>query len=122
MSLERDSARLIRLRHPGVLHVVEALDDSKNALVMATELLFASVANVLGNVDNIAKVPKELKGMRYKAVESLREVEQCVLEVLPKERWEEELCVALRASSTATSSKKINHGAVLKVLYYLITS
>lgn len=63
MSLERDSARLIRLRHPGVLHVVEALDDSKNALVMATELLFASVANVLGNVDNIAKVPKELKGM-----------------------------------------------------------
>ncbi|KAL1818410.1 hypothetical protein ACET3Z_013279 [Daucus carota] len=63
MSLERDSVRLIRLRHPGVLHVVEALDDSKNALVMATELLFASVANVLGNVDNIAKVPKELKGM-----------------------------------------------------------
>uniref|UniRef100_A0A166GUW6 Uncharacterized protein n=1 Tax=Daucus carota subsp. sativus TaxID=79200 RepID=A0A166GUW6_DAUCS len=52
-----------RLRHPGVLHVVEALDDSKNALVMVTELLFASVANVLGNVDTTAKVPKELKGM-----------------------------------------------------------
>ncbi|GMP79040.1 hypothetical protein CsSME_00034736 [Camellia sinensis var. sinensis] len=58
-----DAARLVRLRHPGVVHVVQALDESKYAMAMVTEPLFASVANALGNVDNIAKVPKELKGM-----------------------------------------------------------
>ena len=58
-----DAARLVRLRHPGVVHVVQALDESKNAMAMVTEPLFASVANALGNVDNIPKVPKELKGM-----------------------------------------------------------
>lgn len=58
-----DAARLVRLRHPGVVHVVQALDENKHAMAMVTEPLFASVANTLGTVDNIAKVPKELKGM-----------------------------------------------------------
>jgi len=58
-----DAGRLVRLRHPGVLHVVQALDESKNAMAMVTEPLFASVANALGNVENVPKVPKELKGM-----------------------------------------------------------
>lgn len=58
-----DAGRLVRLRHPGVVHVVQALDENKNAMAMVTEPLFASVANALGNVENIAKVPKELKGM-----------------------------------------------------------
>ncbi|KAK3012208.1 hypothetical protein RJ639_012778 [Escallonia herrerae] len=61
--IRADAARLVRLRHPGVVHVVQALDESKNAMAMVTEPLFASVANALGNVDNIAKVPKELQGM-----------------------------------------------------------
>lgn len=61
--IRADAARLVRLRHPGVVHVVQALDESKNAMAMVTEPLFASVANTLGNVDNIADVPKELKGM-----------------------------------------------------------
>ncbi|XP_072991100.1 SCY1-like protein 2 A [Typha latifolia] len=58
-----DAARLVRLRHPGVVHVVQALDESKNAMAMVTEPLFASVANTLGCLENVAKVPKELKGM-----------------------------------------------------------
>ncbi|CAK9172449.1 unnamed protein product, partial [Ilex paraguariensis] len=58
-----DAARLVRLRHPGVVHVVQALDENKNAMAMVTEPLFASMANVLGNVENIEKVPKELRGM-----------------------------------------------------------
>lgn len=58
-----DAARLVRLRHPGVVHVVQALDESKNAMAMVTEPLFASVANALGNLENVPKVPKELKGM-----------------------------------------------------------
>ncbi|XP_057504105.1 SCY1-like protein 2 A [Actinidia eriantha] len=64
-----DAARLVRLRHPGVVHVVQALDESKNAMAMVTEPLFASVANALGNVDNIPKVPKELKGMEMGLLE-----------------------------------------------------
>ena len=53
----------MRVRHPGVVHVVQALDENKNAMAMVTEPLFTSVANALGNVENVTKVPKELKGM-----------------------------------------------------------
>lgn len=61
--IRADAARLVRLRHPGVVHVVQALDENKNAMAMVTEPLFASVANAVGNLENMAKVPKELKGM-----------------------------------------------------------
>ncbi|CAA6672931.1 unnamed protein product [Spirodela intermedia] len=50
--IRADAARLVRLRHPGVVHVVQALDESKNAMAMVTEPLFASAANALGNVEN----------------------------------------------------------------------
>lgn len=58
-----DASKLSRLRHPGVVHVIQALDENKNAMAMVTEPLFASVANALGILDNISKVPKELQGM-----------------------------------------------------------
>eukprot|EP00268_Persea_americana_P033188 TRINITY_DN3292_c0_g1_i2.p1 TRINITY_DN3292_c0_g1~~TRINITY_DN3292_c0_g1_i2.p1 ORF type:complete len:942 (+),score=161.02 TRINITY_DN3292_c0_g1_i2:246-3071(+) len=64
-----DAARLVRLRHPGVVHVVQALDENKHAMAMVTEPLFASVANTLGIVDNITKLPKELKGMEMGLLE-----------------------------------------------------
>ncbi|KAG8378548.1 hypothetical protein BUALT_Bualt08G0148400 [Buddleja alternifolia] len=67
--IRADAARLVRLRHPGVVHVVQALDESKNAMAMVTEPLFASAANALGNVDNIPKVPKELKEMEMGLLE-----------------------------------------------------
>ncbi|KAH7841529.1 hypothetical protein Vadar_031122 [Vaccinium darrowii] len=67
--IRADAARLVRLRHPGVVHVVQGLDESKNAMAMVTEPLFASVANALGCLDNVAKVPKELKGMEMGLVE-----------------------------------------------------
>ncbi|CAA3019573.1 SCY1 2 [Olea europaea subsp. europaea] len=67
--IRADAARLVRLRHPGVVHVVHALDESKSSLAMVTEPLFASAANALGNVENIAKVPKELKGMEMGLLE-----------------------------------------------------
>ncbi|OMO51547.1 hypothetical protein CCACVL1_29723 [Corchorus capsularis] len=67
--IRADAGRLVRLRHPGVVHVVQALDENKNAMTMVTEPLFASVANALGNVDNIAKVPKELNGMEMGLLE-----------------------------------------------------
>ncbi|KAJ7982570.1 ARM repeat kinase family protein [Quillaja saponaria] len=67
--IRADASRLVRLRHPGVVHVVQALDESKNAMAMVTEPLFASVANTLGNLENVAKVPKELKGMEMGLLE-----------------------------------------------------
>ncbi|XP_057793752.1 SCY1-like protein 2 A [Salvia miltiorrhiza] len=67
--IRADAARLVRLRHPGVVHVVHALDESKNTMAMVTEPLFASAANALGNVENIATVPKELKGMEMGILE-----------------------------------------------------
>ncbi|CAI9754270.1 unnamed protein product [Fraxinus pennsylvanica] len=67
--IRADASRLVRLRHPGVVHVVHALDESKSSLAMVTEPLFASAANALGSVENIAKVPKELKGMEMGLLE-----------------------------------------------------
>ncbi|WOL03165.1 hypothetical protein Cni_G11885 [Canna indica] len=64
-----DAARLVRIRHPGVLHVVQALDESKNAIAMVTEPVFASVANALGHLDNVTRVPKELNGMQMGLLE-----------------------------------------------------
>lgn len=58
-----DAGKLVRLRHPGIVHVVQAMDENKNAMAMVTEPLFASVANVLGNFENVSKVPRELKGL-----------------------------------------------------------
>lgn len=75
--IRADAGRLVRLRHPGVVHVVQALDENKNAMAMVTEPLFASVANALGNVENVAKVPKELKGMDM----SLLEVKHGLLQI-----------------------------------------
>ncbi|XP_058095623.1 SCY1-like protein 2 B [Magnolia sinica] len=75
--IRADASKLVRLRHPGVVHVVQALDENKNAMAMVTEPLFASVANTLGSVDNIAKLPKELKGMEM----GLLEVKHGLLQV-----------------------------------------
>ncbi|XP_010677079.2 SCY1-like protein 2 A [Beta vulgaris subsp. vulgaris] len=59
--LRNDAARLVRIRHPGVVHLVQALDETKNAMAFVTEPLFASVANALGDLHNVGNVPKELK-------------------------------------------------------------
>lgn len=61
--VRQDAAQLVRLRHPGVVRVVQALDESKWAMAMVTEPIFASVANALGQLDNIVKVPNELKDL-----------------------------------------------------------
>lgn len=58
-----DAARLVRIRHSRVVHVVQAMEESRNAMAMVTEPLFASLANALGDLETVEKVPKELKGM-----------------------------------------------------------
>lgn len=64
-----DATKLVRLRHPGVVHVVQGLDESKGAMAMVTEPIFASVANTLGKFDNVNKVPKDLKGLEMGQLE-----------------------------------------------------
>ncbi|XP_078428236.1 SCY1-like protein 2 A [Wolffia australiana] len=75
--IRADAARLVRLRHPGVVHVVQAMDESKNAMAMATEPLFASVANAIGNLENVGVVPRDLKGLEM----GLLEVKHGLLQV-----------------------------------------
>lgn len=67
--IRADSSRLVRIRHPGVVHVLQALDESKNAMAMVTEPLFASAANTVGQLDNISKIPAELKDMEMGLLE-----------------------------------------------------
>ncbi|KAG2303630.1 hypothetical protein Bca4012_062382 [Brassica carinata] len=67
--IRADAGKLVRLRHPGVVHVVQALDENKNAMAMVTEPLFASVANALGDVENVDNVPKDLKSMEMSLLE-----------------------------------------------------
>ncbi|KAL9245150.1 hypothetical protein vseg_018832 [Gypsophila vaccaria] len=60
--LRGDAGRLVRIRHPGVVHVVQALDETKNSMAFVTEPLLASVANALGDLSNLGdNLPKELK-------------------------------------------------------------
>lgn len=52
-SLKRGIAQLTRLRHPQVLIVQHPLEESRDSLAFATEPVFASLANVLGNEENM---------------------------------------------------------------------
>ncbi|XP_022725041.1 SCY1-like protein 2 [Durio zibethinus] len=72
--IRSDATRLLRLRHPGVIHVVQALDENKNAMAMVTEPLFALVANALGNVENVALVPKDLVEMEMNLKHGLLQI------------------------------------------------
>lgn len=67
--IRADAMQLVRLRHPGVVHVVQGLDESKGTMTMVTEPIFASIANVLGQRDNISKIPKELKDLEMGQLE-----------------------------------------------------
>ncbi|KAG0559084.1 hypothetical protein KC19_10G077800 [Ceratodon purpureus] len=67
--VRQDAAQMMRLRHPGVVRVIQALDESKAAMAMVTEPIFASAANVLGRHDNIVKIPTELKDLELGQLE-----------------------------------------------------
>ncbi|KAG8237744.1 hypothetical protein J437_LFUL014287 [Ladona fulva] len=56
-SLKRGIAQLTRLRHPQILVVQHPLEESRESLAFATEPVFASLANILGNNTNISSSP-----------------------------------------------------------------
>lgn len=55
-----DAKVLQKLRHPGIVRVVEPLDETPWAMALVTEPIFSSVANALGNHDNMPSIPPEL--------------------------------------------------------------
>ena len=63
-------AQLTRLRHPQILTVQHALEESRESLAFATEPVFASLANIVGRHENIpTPVPSQLKDYKLFDVE-----------------------------------------------------
>ncbi|KAK7098938.1 hypothetical protein V1264_003150 [Littorina saxatilis] len=61
--------QLTKLRHPKILAVIQPLEESREALAFATEPVFASLSNVLGDLKSITSVPKELQDYQLYDVE-----------------------------------------------------
>ncbi|TRY58406.1 hypothetical protein DNTS_018489 [Danionella cerebrum] len=70
-SLKKGVQQLTRLRHPRLLTVQHPLEESRDCLAFCTEPVFASLANVLGNWDNLpSPVPSEIKEYKLYDVEA----------------------------------------------------
>ncbi|XP_074660657.1 SCY1-like protein 2 isoform X2 [Tubulanus polymorphus] len=68
--LKKGVANLTRLRHPKILSVLHPIEESRDSLAFATERVFASLANMLGNCDNVPNpLPAELKDCKLFDVE-----------------------------------------------------
>nr|XP_018915596.1 PREDICTED: SCY1-like protein 2 isoform X1 [Bemisia tabaci]XP_018915597.1 PREDICTED: SCY1-like protein 2 isoform X1 [Bemisia tabaci]XP_018915598.1 PREDICTED: SCY1-like protein 2 isoform X1 [Bemisia tabaci]XP_018915599.1 PREDICTED: SCY1-like protein 2 isoform X1 [Bemisia tabaci] len=69
-TLRRGIAQLTRLRHPQVLVVCHALEESRDSLAFATEPILASLANVLGVHENMpTPLPAQLKNYKLLEIE-----------------------------------------------------
>ncbi|VDN00875.1 unnamed protein product [Thelazia callipaeda] len=58
--LKRGVSQLTRLRHPCILVIEHPLEESRDSFAFCTEPVFASLANALGRLDNIASHPISL--------------------------------------------------------------
>ncbi|XP_035825560.1 SCY1-like protein 2 [Aplysia californica] len=67
--LRRGVQQLTKLRHPRILSVIQPLEETREALAFATEPVFASLANVLGSLDNIGSPPQFLTDFELYEVE-----------------------------------------------------
>ncbi|XP_036373875.1 SCY1-like protein 2 isoform X1 [Megalops cyprinoides] len=70
-SLKKGVQQLTRLRHPRLLTVQHPLEESRDCLAFCTEPVFASLANVLGQWENLpSPVPTEIKEYKLYDVET----------------------------------------------------
>lgn len=70
-SLKKGVQQLTRLRHPRLLTVQHPLEESRDCLAFCTEPVFASLANVLGQWDNLpSPVPNDIKEYKLFDVET----------------------------------------------------
>nr|CAG8594463.1 3182_t:CDS:10 [Entrophospora candida] len=59
--LKKEASQLSRLRHPSILEVVEAVEESRTVITFATEPIIASLSNLLGNYDNLSPIPDDIR-------------------------------------------------------------
>ncbi|PIK58003.1 putative SCY1-like protein 2 [Apostichopus japonicus] len=60
-TLKKGPTKLTRLRHPNLLIVEHPLEESRDSIAFATEPVFASLSNLLGNRENMpSPLPPEL--------------------------------------------------------------
>ncbi|KAI1888120.1 hypothetical protein AGOR_G00181770 [Albula goreensis] len=70
-SLKKGVQQLTRLRHPRLLTVQHPLEESRDSLAFCTEPVFASLANVLGQYENLpSPLPTEIKEYKLYDVET----------------------------------------------------
>nr|XP_023423392.1 SCY1-like protein 2 [Cavia porcellus] len=70
-SLKRGVQQLTRLRHPRLLTVQHPLEESRDCLAFCTEPVFASLANVLGNWENLpSAISPDIKDYKLYDVET----------------------------------------------------
>ncbi|KAF0441490.1 kinase-like protein [Gigaspora margarita] len=55
------ASQLARLRHPSLLDIVEAMEESRTVITFVTEPILASLANLLENTKNLSTVPNDIK-------------------------------------------------------------
>ncbi|CAG8838811.1 8424_t:CDS:2, partial [Gigaspora margarita] len=55
------ASQLARLRHPSLLEIVEAMEESRTVITFVTEPILASLANLLENTKNLSTVPNDIK-------------------------------------------------------------
>ncbi|XP_003697658.1 SCY1-like protein 2 [Apis florea] len=68
--LKRGVAQLTKLRHPQILIVQHPLEESRDSLAFATEPVLASLANILGNHNNLPQpLPVALKDYKLHDIE-----------------------------------------------------
>jgi len=61
--MRKGVGQLTRLRHPRILTVQHPLEESRDCLAFATEPVFASLANILGQQEQLpSPVPEQLRG------------------------------------------------------------
>lgn len=65
----KQASQLSRLRHPSLLEVVEAVEESRTVITFATEPILASLSNLLGNYDNLSPVPDDIKNFEMDELE-----------------------------------------------------
>ncbi|XP_059182393.1 SCY1-like protein 2 isoform X2 [Centropristis striata] len=70
-SLKKGVQQLTRLRHPRLLTVQHPLEESRDCLAFCTEPVFASLANVLGQWENLpSPMPNDIKEYKLYDVET----------------------------------------------------
>ncbi|KAF5295088.1 hypothetical protein FQA39_LY13239 [Lamprigera yunnana] len=67
-SLRRGIVQLTKIRHPRILIVQHPLEDSRESLAFATEPVFASLANILGETKNMPQ-PANLSDYKFHDIE-----------------------------------------------------